>query len=138
MGEKLITFFEDILFKIKSFFSNPKRLKGKCKACGECCRTIVFYVGENVVKTEEQFELLKNWDKKYNNFIPNGFAPDGAMYFKCRALKDDGKCRTYFLRSIPCRMYPKVNSFLFSRGDELKPNCGYYYENDKNFEDFLK
>ena len=69
MGKKLKRFFEDIIFYVKSVFSNRQRVKGHCKACGLCCKTIVFYVGENLVKTEEQFELLKKWDKKSDSCL---------------------------------------------------------------------
>ena len=130
-------FFEEIKFLCSRIFSNRVRIKGKCKGCGECCRTIVFYVGKNVVITTEQFELLKKWDKKYKNFEISGTASDGALYFKCKALKDDGKCGIYFFRSIACRMYPKYNSFFFTRGEGLKNGCGYYIKADKNFKEFI-
>ena len=131
-------FFENIKFYVNKTFSNPMKVKGKCRACGECCRTIVFYVGENPVSTNEQFELLKKWDKKYYNFIPNGIAHDGALYFKCKFLKDDGKCKVYPIRSISCRMYPKYSASFFTRGNGIKECCGYYLEPSKNFKDFLK
>ena len=131
-------FFEDIVFYLKSVLSNKQRVKGHCKACGLCCRTIVFYVGENVVKTEEQFELLKRWDKKYNNFEIAGRSYDGAIYFKCKALKADGKCGVYPFRSVACRMYPKYQAPFFTRGEGLKKECGYYFEPDKKFEEYLK
>ena len=137
MGKKLKNFLADLKFNLERIFSNPQKVKGKCKGCGECCRTIVFYVGENPVKTEEQFELLKNWDKKYNSFEINGVASDGALYFKCKALRDDNKCGMYFFRSIACRMYPKYQSSFFTRGEGIKQNCGYYIET-KKFEEFLK
>lgn len=114
------------------------KVKGKCKACGECCKTIVFYVGKNPVKTMEQFDLLKKWDKKYFNFEPNGIAQDGAMYFKCKFLNDDGKCRVYAIRSLACRMYPKYTASFFTRGNGIKECCGYYFEPNKKFSDFLK
>ena len=131
-------FFEYLKFFVSRIFSNKVRIKGKCKSCGECCRTIVFYVGKDSVKTEEQFELLKKWDKKYNNFEIAGSSKDGALYFKCKALKDNGKCGVYHFRSIACRLYPKYNSFFFTRGEGLKTTCGYYLEKDKDFNDFLK
>ena len=137
MGERLKNFLSDIKFYFERIFSNPQKIKGKCKNCGECCKTIVFYVGENPISNEEQFELLKKWDKKYNNFVINGKAADGALYFKCRALKDNNKCGMYFLRSLACRMYPKYKTSFFTRGEGLKPSCGYYID-VKSFKDFLK
>ena len=106
--------------------------------CGACCKTIVFYVGENPVKTKEQFELLKKWDKKYNNFEIFGIATDGALYFKCKALKENNKCRAYFFRSLACRMYPKYQASFFTRGEGLKKGCGYYFEPQKEFREFIK
>ena len=131
-------FFDDLKFFLNKNFSNRVKIEGKCKSCGECCRTIVFYVGDVPVTTKEQFELLKKWDKKYNNFEIFGTAPDGVLYFKCKALKDNGKCRVYFFRSIACRLYPKYNSFFFTRGYELKDTCGYYQKTSKQFKDFVK
>ena len=137
MGEKLKNLLSDIKFYFERIFSNPQKVKGKCKNCGECCKTIVFYVGENPVSTEEQFELLKKWDKIYNNFTINGRASDGALYFKCRALREDNKCGVYLFRSIACRMYPKYQASFFTRGNGLKSCCGYYIES-KNFSEFLE
>ena len=137
MGKKLKNLLADIKFYFERIFSNPQKIKGKCKGCGECCKTIVFYVGENPITTEEQFEHLKKWDKKYNSFIINGRASDGALYFKCRALRNDNKCGVYFFRSVACRMYPKYQASFFTRGEGLKSCCGYYIES-KNFRDFLK
>ena len=137
MGTKLNKVFNFIKFFIDKNFSNPVKIKGHCKACGECCRTIVFYVGDNVVKTEEQFECLKRWDKKYRNFDVAGKSDDGALYFKCKALSAEGKCKSYFFRSLSCRLYPKFQTPFFTRGRGLKSECGYYISHSKNFDDFL-
>lgn len=137
MGEELKNFLSDIKFYFERIFSNPQKIKGKCKNCGECCKTIVFYIGNNPVKTQEQFEHLKKWDKRYNNFLINGKAPDGALYFKCKALKTDNKCSMYLFRSLSCRLYPKFQTPFLTRGHGLKSCCGYYIES-KKFEDFLK
>ncbi len=138
MGKKLKKFLEDLYFYISSKFSNKLNIKGKCKMCGACCKTIVFYVGDNQVKTKEQFELLKKWDKKYNNFEIFGVAPDGALYFKCKALDSTNKCKVYHFRSLACRMYPKYHASFFTRGDEFKNGCGYYLEPKKKFKEFIK
>ena len=137
MGAIVKNLLKNIKFLIERNFSNPVKIKGKCKACGECCRSIVFYAGKYPVKTEEQFELLKKWDKRYNNFEPNGVSDDGLIYFKCKSLKNDGKCKVYFFRSLACRMYPKFSASFFTRGYDLKSCCGYYVEPQKKFSDFL-
>ena len=137
MGKKLIKLLSDIKFYFERVLSNPQKIKGKCISCGECCKTIVFYVGKNPITTEEQFNHLKKWDKKYNSFVINGRAHDGALYFKCKALKDDNKCGMYFFRSVACRMYPKYQASFFRRGNGLKSCCGYYIDS-KKFSDFLK
>lgn len=136
--QKIKIFFEDFIFSIKLKLSKNEKIKGKCKSCGECCKTIVFYVGENVVKTKEQFELLKKWDKKYNNFEISGVASDGALYFKCKALNEKNKCSVYPFRSLSCRMYPKIQTAFFQRGNGLKSCCGYYLEEQKPFTSYLK
>lgn len=138
MDKIIKNFYLNLKFLLEKTFSNKIKIKGKCKACGECCKTIVFYIGKSPIKTLEQFELLKQWDKKYNNFIPNNKSPDGAIYFKCKSLDENNKCKQYHFRSIGCRLYPKYNFSFLTRGKGLKANCGYYIKTPKKFKDFLK
>jgi len=130
--------FEYIKFIINKFQSSKYVRKGGCRQCGECCRNIVFIVGDKKIQTETQFELIKKWDKHYCNFYISGKDTDGALLFTCRELSDDNKCRVYHFRSILCRMYPNPNAKFLAAGGKLQDNCGYYFEANKKFEDYFK
>ena len=47
------------------------KLSGKCKKCGACCKNITFLIGENYIKTPEQFEKMKlnNLDFPYAKHV---------------------------------------------------------------------
>ena len=68
--------------------------------CGTCCRNIVFYIGKKIISDEKEFDNLRKFDKKYNNFEINGRGEDGELLFKCKALAEDGKCSVYKLSLI--------------------------------------
>ena len=70
-------------------------LEGKCNQCGNCCRNITFWVGKDAIQTEKQFDLLRNWDKNYNNFFISGKDERGILLFTCKSLDDNGKCKMY-------------------------------------------
>ena len=65
-------------------------------------------IEDEYVKTEEQFESLKNFDPKYNNFEINGKNEFGVLLFKCKSLNQNNKCKDYLFRSLYCRAYPFV------------------------------
>lgn len=126
-----------IIFQIQKKFSSKFILKGKCKQCGECCRNIVFYIHESPIKTEKQFESLKNWKKNYNHFFISGKDVDGAILFTCKSLGENGKCKDYFFRSLACRNYPKINTQFILNGGKPLDNCGFYFDVDKNFSEYI-
>lgn len=114
-------------------------MKGKCKKCGKCCRTIVFAFNEtDYIINEKQFEILKNWDKKYNNFYISGKDENGRLLFTCKALGDNNECKKYFFRSLYCRKYPFVEKGLIYNGVQPDKDCGYYFEPEKPFSDFME
>jgi len=133
--------FEKFDFSKKSEFFHTLRnnfvRKGKCKMCGKCCRNITFSIKEDFVTTEKQFEQLKKLDKKYHNFYISDVDEKGTLLFTCKALGDDNKCGSYFLRSQYCRSYPKISSKKAYNGLEPLDNCGFYFEPKKEFKDFL-
>ena len=126
-------------FLYNKAFSSKYVLKGKCKACGKCCRSIVFYDGDELIRTEEQFEKAKLKNKRMNMFEISGRdETDGALTFACKSLKPDGKCGVYFLRSMFCREYPFIiPDFIKNNGTTLE-GCGYSFGIDKDFESYLK
>ena len=136
---KLKELFQHIKFIYDCKFSAKYVVKGKCKACGKCCRSIVFYDGKELIKTEEQFEQAKLKNKRMNLFKISGIdETDGALTFVCKSLGEDGKCKDYFFRSMFCREYPFIiPDFIRNNGQTLE-GCGYYYAINKEFKDFLK
>ena len=127
-----------IKFYFSRFFSAKYKIKGKCNCCGECCKNIVFMIDDEYVKTEQQFDSMKNLDKKYNHFVINGKNEKGVLLFRCKSLRDDNKCADYLFRSLYCRAYPFVTEKIRLGGCETFESCGYEIVKDKSFRDFLK
>lgn len=112
--------------------------KGKCKRCGNCCRNILLYTKKNLpIVNEIQFKKVQEWDKHFYNFYISGKSEDGALLFSCRWITKDNKCRVYFLRGLGCRQYPKANSEFLINGGKPLDGCGYFFEPDKPFKDYL-
>ncbi len=129
--------FKNLLFYFKKLSSSKFVSKGDCKKCGECCKNIVFYIGDNTVKTEEQFDSLIKFSKSYNHFFISGKDEDDSLLFTCKSLKSDNTCKDYVMRSIECRRYPKINNKFIINGGKPLDGCGYYFEVDKNFNEYL-
>lgn len=131
--------FQYLKFLYNKAFSSKYVVKGKCLACGKCCRSIVFYDGKELIKTEEQFELAKTKNKRMNMFEISGVdETDGALTFVCKSLRPDGKCGAYFFRGMFCREYPFIiPDFIRNNGQTLE-GCGYSFGVDKEFKEYLK
>ena len=131
--------FQHLKFLYNKAFSSKYVVKGKCNACGKCCRSIVFYDSETLIKTEAQFEEAKKKNKRMNLFEISGRdETDGALTFVCKSLGENGKCKNYWLRSMFCREYPFIiPDFIRNNGQTLE-GCGYYYSVDKEFKEYLK
>ena len=135
----LKNFFLYLKFLYNKTFYSKYVVKGKCKACGKCCRSIVFYDGKTLIKTKEQFEQAKLKNKRMNLFEISGRdETDGALTFVCKSLGEDGKCKDYFFRSMFCREYPFIIPDFISNNGQTLEGCGYYYAINKEFKDFLK
>ena len=131
--------FDYLRFLYDCKFNSSKYVfEGKCKCCGVCCRNILFKMGDSYLMSETDFENVKSYNKFYNHFFISGKLDDGRLLFTCKSLGDDNKCKDYFFRSIPCRMYPKVKSSFFSNGGELFENCGFKPVIKNKFQEFLK
>lgn len=132
-------FFLHIKFLYNKMFSAKYTVKGKCKACGKCCKSIVFYDGNTLIRTEAQFEQAKIKNKRMNLFEISGRDDsDGALTFACKSLGKDGKCKNYWLRSMFCREYPFVIPEFIRNNGAVLEGCGYYYSVTKEFKEFLK
>ena len=140
-------FFEDLIQHIKNkFFSSKYVVKGKCKKCGQCCSTILFSDENGYIKSAEDFLELCKKNKRLYDFTINGKVNDvdknneqyGALLFRCKALKENGQCSKYFFRSFFCRDYPSINPSFIQMGGTTLENCGYYFDVDKKFSEYLK
>lgn len=134
---------EWLKYFINRLTSSKYVIKGECKKCGECCRTIMFLDEDNkYINTPEMFEQAKKRVKRLKNFDINGELKENgvitALLFKCKFLKDNGQCSHYWRRSLFCRDYPAINSDFIMRGGETLDTCGYYFETNKKFEEYLK
>ncbi len=140
-------FIEDIIQLAKNkLFSSKYVVKGKCKKCGKCCSTILLSDENGYIKTQEDFIKLQKENRAIRNFVINGIVDDvekdspqyGALLFKCKVLREDGKCGRYFLRSLFCRDYPSINPYFIQMGGTTLDGCGYYFDVDKKFSEYLK
>ena len=130
--------FDEIKFIFQKFFGAKYKIVGSCKQCGKCCSGIVFINGNSYVSTAEQFEAMKNFDKRYKNFEISGFDEvKKALTFSCKALSENGKCKFYHFRSLACRLYPNPSKKFLLGGGKLLDDCGYRIEPSKKFEEFL-
>lgn len=130
--------FEEFKLLFKRITSSKFVLKGKCKKCGSCCKNIVFFIEEKPIQTEEQFDILKEWNKSYHHFFISGKDDDGALLFTCKSLDENNICKNYFFRSIKCRTYPYIKKDFILNGGRPLDGCGYYFSVDKNFASYLK
>lgn len=130
--------FKYIKFIFQKLTSSKYVRKGSCKRCGDCCRNILLYIEDSPIKTEEEFEKVKEWDKHFNKFYISGRSETGALLFTCCEIAEDNRCNVYFFRGLGCRQYPKVNTKFLINGGKPLDNCGYYFEADKKFNSYLK
>lgn len=137
---------EDIIQYFKNkLFSSKYVVKGKCKMCGKCCSTILFSDENGYIKTPEDFIKLQKVNPKMKQFTISGIVSDtdendchyGALMFKCKALGKDGKCTKYLFRPLFCRDYPAINPTFIEMGGTTLDDCGYYFDVDKKFSDYL-
>lgn len=121
------------------YLSSAKYIKkGKCNKCGNCCRNILLSVEDELIKTEAQFEKVKEWDKHYHNFFISGKSETGALLFTCKEIDENNRCKVYLFRGIGCRMYPKKDTKFLINGGKPLEGCGFYYEANRPFKSFLK
>ncbi len=131
-------FLQYLSFYFNKLFTSKYKLEGKCNQCGACCRNIVFMIEDEYVRTEKQFDSLKNFDKKYMHFEINGKDEKGVLLFKCKSLDENNKCKDYLFRSLYCRAYPFVTDKIKLGGCETFESCGFKIKINKSFNDYLK
>ena len=137
-------FFEDCLLDIKNkLFSSKYIIKGKCKKCGACCKNILFSTTEGYVKSKDVFYNMQKKYRYYRNFRISGVVSDkkdfqnGALKFECKFISKNNKCLIYPFRPIFCRDYPSINQDLIYSGVTMLDDCGYYFDINKKFSEYL-
>lgn len=110
--------------------------QGQCKGCGACCIHIYVKHLKGVVKTEEEFQKLRQLHPFYTYLEIMGKDEIG-LFFKCKNLdKETHKCNIHKKRPSICRRYPQEEIFLL--GGTLKDDCGYSFTPIDSFNDVLK
>ena len=142
---RIKNFIEDCIFDLHNkIFSSRYVIKGKCKKCGNCCRNILFSTKDGYVKSEELFNEMQKKYKYYRNFRISGVVQNkqefqnGALTFECKFISKNNKCLIYPIRPIYCRNYPDLNPELIYGGVEMLDDCGFYFDVNKKFCDYLK
>ena len=138
-------FFEDFfLYLNNKFFSSKYVVKGKCKRCGRCCRNILFSTTQGYVKDENLFKQMQKKHRYYRNFRISGAInnkqdfQNGALTFECKFISKNNKCLIYPIRPLFCRDYPDINQNLIYNGVEMLDGCGFYFDVNKKFDEYLK
>lgn len=142
--KNICNFIEDCCLDIKNkLFSSKYVLKGKCKKCGACCRNILFSTKDGYVKDEKIFKKMQKKHRYYRNFKISGMVSDkkdfqnGALTFECKFISKKNKCLIYPFRPLFCRDYPSINQDLIYCGVTMLDNCGYYFDVNKRFDEYL-
>ena len=143
--QNIINFFQDFYLHLNNkLFSSKYVLKGKCKMCGRCCRNILFSTTEGYVKDEKLFKEMQRKHRYYRNFRISGVVKDkqdfqnGALTFECKFISKNNKCMIYWFRPLFCRDYPNINQDLIYNGVEMLDECGFYFDVNKKFSEYLK
>ena len=143
--QNIINFFQDFYLHLHNkLFSSKYVLKGKCKMCGRCCRNILFSTTEGYVKDEKLFKEMQRKHRYYRNFRISGVVKDkqdfqnGALTFECKFITKNNKCMIYWFRPLFCRDYPNINQDLIYNGVEMLDECGFYFDVNKKFSEYLK
>lgn len=141
---KIKNFFEDFFLEIyNKLFSSKYVLKGKCRKCGNCCRNILFSTKDGYVKDEKLFNQMKRKYPYYRNFFISGKVENkkdfqnGALTFQCKYISKNNRCKIYFIRPLFCRDYPNIRPDLIYDGVEMLDECGFYFDVNKKFDEYL-
>ncbi|MBQ9149786.1 YkgJ family cysteine cluster protein [bacterium] len=143
--KEIINFFQDFFLDLHNkIFSSRYVVKGKCKKCGKCCRNILFSTSKGYVKEEKIFKDMQKKHRYYRNFKISGKIENkqdfqnGALTFECKFISKDNRCLIYWFRPLFCRDYPNINQDLIYNGVEMLDDCGFYFDVNKKFEEYLK
>lgn len=109
--------------------------KGKCNACGRCCREIYVRHSKAIIKDEELFNKLKKLHFFYSYLKVTGKNETGLV-FECTKLdKEKGICTAYSRRAVICRQYPQEEIFMM--GGFVSDDCGFEFIPIESFDKVL-
>ncbi len=145
MIKDIKNFIEDIVLDIyNKLFSSKYVLKGKCKKCGYCCKNILFSTKDGYVKDKKIFQQMQKKYTYYRHFKISGVIKDdneirnNALTFECKFLSKNNKCLIYLIRPMYCRDYPNVMPEFIYGGLKPLKECGYYFDINKKFSEYLQ
>ncbi|MBQ8635675.1 YkgJ family cysteine cluster protein, partial [bacterium] len=110
---------------------------GKCLKCGCCCENIYVRHNGDVIKTQEEFENIKNNDSySFYHHISVIGKDDFGLIFECNKFdKEKRICKDHKNRPSICRNYPSEE--IFSFGAQLQDKCGFSFEPIEKFDEIL-
>lgn len=99
-------------------------IQGSCNQCGHCCRNLLLYDGDSVIRNRQQLDRLLARQPHYEFFEPMYQDEDlDGLYFSCRHIGEDNRCQIYATRPAICDDYPNPRMFL--HGARLPEACSY-------------
>lgn len=110
--------------------------KGKCKACGKCCKGIHVRHSDHLIQDEKEFEELKKLHFFYNYLEVIEKNELGLVFACTKVHPETGKCTAYKQRALICRVYPQEE--LFMLGGHISEDCGFYFEPIQTFEEVFE
>ena len=127
-----------IIDMIKLFTEPYPKIRGNCKMCGRCCKSLILTYKNKVVTSIEQYNKLLKWDySTYERFVLDKEQNEGTpLRFSCKYQSDDNSCLVHQTRPDICRTYPHHS--IFKLGAELEEGCGYRVIEKNSFEDILE
>ena len=108
---------------------------GSCAMCGACCENIYVRHGKNTIKTEEEFEKIKQIDNySFYQHIKVIGKDDFGLIFECQKFdKEKRLCTDHKNRPPICVNYPSEE--IFKMGAQLRDECGYSFEPIEKFDE---
>ncbi|TIH20136.1 YkgJ family cysteine cluster protein [Marinifilum sp. JC120] len=110
-------------------------IRGNCKMCGSCCRSICLNVGNKWLKTKKHLANAIDEDEALSRFEICGKTEEGYLKFSCTCLNENGTCDDYENRPRLCRTFP--NPSIFMQFGELPAGCGFRMSTEIDFEKVL-
>jgi hypothetical protein len=109
---------------------------GSCHMCGWCCTRLNLSYHNKWIRSEKQFEKLKQEFEDYKRFEIMDRTLSGILLFRCTKLDENNLCSDHENRPDYCREYPHPElPFL---GGSLRKECGFRFEAAPDFQRMLR